>query len=87
MQRFSSNPFGQSFFPSQSWLGFRHTAEPGHRTDGVGQMGWSGTEENIDCVYMLEHSRVMNVSNDDWIHVNRFIRSSSDLIGLVKSTA
>ena len=28
-------------------------------------------------VYMLEHNRVMNVSNEDWIHVNRFIRSAS----------
>ena len=30
-----------------------------------------------DCVYMQEHNRVMNVSNEDWIHVNRFIRSAS----------
>ena len=29
-----------------------------------------------DCVYILEHNRVMNLSNDDWIHVNRFIRSA-----------
>ena len=27
-------------------------------------------------VYMLEHNRVMNVSNKDWIHVNRFIQSA-----------
>ena len=35
--------------------------------------------DNLDthCVYMLEHNRVMNVSNKDWIHVNRFIRSAS----------
>ena len=26
---------------------------------------------------MLEHNRVMNISNKDWIHVNRFIRSAS----------
>ena len=32
---------------------------------------------NNDCVYMLEHNRVMNVSNEDWILVNRFIRSAS----------
>ena len=25
---------------------------------------------------MLEHNHVMNVSNEDWIHVNRFIRSA-----------
>ena len=25
---------------------------------------------------MLEHNCVMNVSNKDWIHVNRFIRSA-----------
>ena len=31
----------------------------------------------IDCVYMQEHNCVMNVSNEDWIHVNRFIRSAS----------
>ena len=30
-----------------------------------------------DCVYMQEHNRVMNVSNEDWCHVNRFIRSAS----------
>ena len=29
------------------------------------------------CVYMLEHNRVMNVSNQDWINVNRFIWSAS----------
>ena len=26
---------------------------------------------------MQEHNRVMNISNEDWIHVNRFIRSAS----------
>ena len=26
---------------------------------------------------MLEHNHVMNISNKDWIHVNRFIRSAS----------
>ena len=26
---------------------------------------------------MLEHNRVMDVSNKDWIHVHRFIRSAS----------
>ena len=31
----------------------------------------------IDCVYMLEHNHVMNVSNEDWIHVNGIIRSAS----------
>ena len=30
-----------------------------------------------DCVYMLEHNHVMNVLNEDWIHVNSFIRSAS----------
>ena len=30
-----------------------------------------------DCVYMQEHNRVINVSNEDWFHVNRFIRSAS----------
>ena len=30
---------------------------------------------NTHRVYMLEHNRVMNVSNKDWIHVNRFIRN------------
>ena len=30
-----------------------------------------------DCVYMQEHNRVLNVSNEDWFHVNRFIRSAS----------
>ena len=34
-------------------------------------------ERNSDRGYMLEHNRVMNVSNKDWIHVNRFIRSAS----------
>ena len=34
-------------------------------------------EEKDDRVYMLEHNRVMNVSNKIWIHVNRFIRSAS----------
>ena len=33
--------------------------------------------QNSHCVYMQEHNRVMNVSNEDWIHVNRFIRSAS----------
>ena len=32
---------------------------------------------NTDCVYMLEHNHVMNVSNEDWINVNRLIRSAS----------
>ena len=27
-----------------------------------------------DCVYMQEHNRVMNISNEDWFHENRFIR-------------
>ena len=31
----------------------------------------------IDCVYMLEHNRVMNILNKHWIHVNSFIRSAS----------
>ena len=26
---------------------------------------------------MLEHNRIMNVSNEDWINVNRFIQSAS----------
>ena len=30
-----------------------------------------------DRVYMLKHNRAMNISNKDWIHVNRFIRSAS----------
>ena len=28
---------------------------------------------NSDRAYMLEHNRVMNILNKDWIHVNRFI--------------
>ena len=35
-----------------------------------------GTDKS-DCVYMQEHDCVTNVSNEDWIHVNRFIRSAS----------
>ena len=31
----------------------------------------------IDRVYMMEHNLVRNISNKDWIHVNRFIRSAS----------
>ena len=30
-----------------------------------------------DCVYMLEHNGVINVSNEHWTHVNRFLRSAS----------
>ena len=30
-----------------------------------------------DRVYMLKHNRAMNISNKDWIHVNRFIRCAS----------
>ena len=36
-----------------------------------------------DWVYMLEHNRGMNVSNKDWIHVNRFIRSACIIIDLL----
>ena len=34
-------------------------------------------EEDNDCIYMQEHNRVMNVTNEDGIHVNRIIRSAS----------
>ena len=30
-----------------------------------------------DFVYMLENNRVMKASNEDWFHVNRFIRAAS----------
>ena len=39
---------------------------------------WFAIEANDnDCVYMQEHNRVMNASNEDWFHVNRSIRSAS----------
>ena len=49
---------------------------------GEGDLGtWDLTQLGqmyvSDCVYMLEHNRVMNVSNEDWIHVNGFIQSAS----------
>ena len=38
---------------------------------------------------MLEHNRVMNASNEDWIHVTRFIQSALPkdrlMTGLAKS--
>ena len=47
---------------------------------------------HTDRVYMLEHNYVMNVSNKDWIHVNRFISalpkgSSQERISEVDSIA
>ena len=43
----------------------------------LSELDAKGEPESTLTVHMLEHNRVMNVSNEDWIHVNRIIRSAS----------
>ena len=56
---------------------------PGFNSHAISNLGRiTGTRTSffvfvIDCVYMLEHNHVMNISNEDFIHVNRFIQSAS----------